>query len=556
MNAMIMVLNESRHRSAVRGIVHIHATMAGAVLILSLLTVTLAVGQEPPVSAPSLAEADALMKDGKYEEARDIYEQACTTDSKNAAAHAGLGHALLELDRESDALTAYQRALELDPLCGRAKVGLARVQCRSGKFSEGLALLEAVLDKEAKDPHIPLEQEALITLHEFQNRIYKSQHVGELTKVQSLEWQKRTYALLERAEIMLGCTVLRLEQEVHTDWEAEVEPNAGGLVMALEFLNIETDYDTLMGDSGMAFVWQAETLQKNAGKVEKFLRTSWPFSFVTRVDFLSQTVGRRLRLEYLPDYASGSVSLRVFNYEHVLPAIETEVKAGRPVLGLDSRSMLVTGYKRASDGILDCFFVHWPGPGADRLSKFQEYLVGVVAVGEPIPQLDRKEADRLAIQHAVSLGREALFHGASFPEALDADGDSGCIPNPEDVVTGRTYYTGCKSFTLWKDLVKDETCDEYENRGYAYRDLALLRRSAPVYLRAMALRHPGDAVKALNQAAEFYDLVLKELPDFTDYNPENPPKETREEAADRIERIAALEAKAIDSLEKAQEFMP
>ena len=111
MNAMIMVLNESRHRSAVRGIVHIHATMAGAVLILSLLTVTLAVGQEPPVSAPSLAEADALMKDGKYEEARDIYEQACTTDSKNAAAHAGLGHALLELDRESDALTAYQRAL-------------------------------------------------------------------------------------------------------------------------------------------------------------------------------------------------------------------------------------------------------------------------------------------------------------------------------------------------------------------------------------------------------------------------------------------------------------
>lgn len=555
MNAMIMLLNESRHRFVVRRMVHTRATMTGAVLILSLLTVSLAVGQELPITTPSLAEADTLMKEGKYEEAREVYEQACTADPKNATALAGLGNALLKLDRESDALAAYQHALELDPACGRAKVGLARVQCRSGKFSEGFALLETVLNAEAKEPDIPLVQEALSTLNEFRSRIYKSQRVGELSKGQSLEWQKRAYALLERAEIVLGYTVLRLEQELHGAWETEVEKNAGGLAMVLDFMNIEADYDTLMGDSGMAFVWQAETLQKNAGKVEKFLRTSWPFSFVTRVDFLSQILGRRLRLEYLPDYACGAASLRTFNYERVLSAIETEVKAGRPVLGLDTSSMAVAGYKLYADGNLDCFFVHWPGPGAGRLSTFEEYLVGVVAVGEPVPQLDRKEADRLAIQHAVMLGRETLFHGTSFPEAADADGDSGCVPNPEDVVTSRTYYTGCESFALWKDSVKEETSAAYEYRGYAYRDLALLRRSAPVYLRAMVLRHKGDAANALNQAADFYDLVLKELPDLNEYDPENPPKETREEAADRIGRIAALEAEAIESLEEAQRAM-
>ncbi len=438
-----------------------HAAAVCAAMMLVLLTVTGAAGQEPPPPVPGLAEAEALMKDGKYEEARN-------------------------------------------------------------------------------------------TLLDFQYRIYKAQKAGEVNEKQAAELRKRTYTLIERAEIALGHTVLRLEKEVHTAVDREVENNAGGLAVVLECLNIAADYDTLMGDSGLAFVWQAEALHKKEGKVEKFLNTNWPFSFVTRVDFLSQTLGRRLRLEYLPDYACGAVSLREFNYEHVLPAIETEVKEGRPVLGLDSSSMVVTGYKRAPDGVLDSFFVHWPGPGANRLSTFEEYLVGVVAVGGPIPQLDRKEADRLAIQHAVSLGRDALFHGASFPEDPDADGNSDCIPNPEDIVTSRSYYTGCESFALWKDSIKDETSKAYEDRGYAYRALALLRRSAPVYLRAMALRHPENVAKALTLAADTYELVLKELPDMTNYDPVNPSEETRQQAADRIGRITELEAKAITSLDEAK----
>jgi len=457
-----LLFNESGRWLAVwRMLRYSYTAIAWAAVTLALLTVTVAVGQEPPLPSPGLAEADTLMEEGKYEE-------------------------------------------------------------------------------------------ALSALHEFQNRIYKAQKAGEVTEVHARELQERAYACIERAEIALGYTVLRLEQGAYTARETEVENNVGGLVMVLESLNIAADYDTLMGDSGMAFVCQAEALHKKGGKVEKHLNTNWPFSFVTRVDFLSQTLGRRLKLEYLPDYASGAASLREFNYEHVLPAIETEVKEGRPVLGLDSSSMVVTGYKRAPDGVLDSFFVHWPGPHANRLSTFEEYLVGVVAVGGPIPQLDRKEADRLVIQHAVSLGRDALSHGVSFPEVPDASGDSDCIPNPEDVVTSRTYYTGCESFAVWKYSIMDETSQAYEERGYAYRNLALLRRSAPVYLRAMALRHPENVAKALNQAADFYDQVLNELPDLNDYDPVYPSEETRQEAADRISRIATLEAKAIESLEEAK----
>lgn len=464
MNTMTMVLKELHNRLAVRRMLSKRSAMTGAVLALSLLIITGAIGQEQTTAPPELTEADALIKDGKYEEARSA-------------------------------------------------------------------------------------------LFNFQYRIYKAQEAGEVTEVQAKELQERAYTLIERAEIALGCTVLRLEQAKYTARATEVEPNVGGLVMVLKFLNITADYDTLMGDSGLAFVWQAEALHKKGGKVKKFLQANWPFSFVACVDFLSQTLGHRLKIEYLPDYACGSASLRAFNYERVLPAIEDEVKAGRPVLGLDTSSMVVTGYKRSADGILDCFFVHWPGPRADRLSTFEEYLVGVLAVGEPIPQLDRKKADRQAIQHAIALGREVFFHNTSFPESLDADGDSDCIPNPEDIVTSRTYYTGRESFAVWENSVKEETSEAYENRGYAYRNLVLLRRSTPVYLRTMALRHPADVAMALNQAADSYELVLKELPDPTNYDPVHPSEETRQEAADRISRIAELEAKAIESLEEAQGSM-
>ena len=226
MNAVMVSLNELRRRFAVQRMSRTRRAMAGTVLVLSLLILTGAVGQEHTTVLPGLLEAEGLMKDGKYEEAR-----------------------------------------------------------------------KALLD--------------------FQYRIYEARKAGEVNEEQAQELQRRAYALIERAEIALGCTVLRLEQEPPAARGTEVEPNAGGLAMVLEFLNIKADYDTLMGDSGLAFVWQAEALHKKGGKVEKFLKANWPFSFVTRVDFLSQTLGRRLKLEYLPDYACGAASLREFNYERV-----------------------------------------------------------------------------------------------------------------------------------------------------------------------------------------------------------------------------------------------
>lgn len=371
--------------------------------------------------------------------------------------------------------------------------------------------------------------------------------------------QSGTDAHAERVVVAAESKVVKLEHPLRTMRETEVEMNAGGLAMVLEYLNIEADYDTLMGDSGMAFVWQANTLQKKGGNVTKFLSAGQPFAFAARVDFLSQTLGQRLKLEYLPDHASGAVSLPAFNYEHVLPAVETEVKAGRPVLGLDNRSLVVAGYELYSDGLRNCFFVHWPGPGANQLSKYREDLLGVVAVGDPMPQLDRKEADRAAIQHAVMLGRDTLFNGASFPEIADADadadGESDCLPDPNEIVTSRTYYTGRESFTLWKDSVKDESSPAYEGRGYAYRDLAILRRSAPAYLGAMAARHQENVAAALKRAEDLYKLVLQELPVQAGFDPEHPGEETRQQTADRISRIAELETKAIDSLEEAQGLM-
>ena len=55
----------------------LHTSRAAALLaalILTLLTVTRALGQEQPFPTSGLTEADALMKDGKYEEARNTLD--------------------------------------------------------------------------------------------------------------------------------------------------------------------------------------------------------------------------------------------------------------------------------------------------------------------------------------------------------------------------------------------------------------------------------------------------------------------------------------------------
>jgi Flp pilus assembly protein TadD len=57
----------------------------------------------------------AKIKDGKYDDAVPLLQQAAATDPKNADALNELGFSLRKLGRLSESLEAYQKALDLKP---------------------------------------------------------------------------------------------------------------------------------------------------------------------------------------------------------------------------------------------------------------------------------------------------------------------------------------------------------------------------------------------------------------------------------------------------------
>lgn len=83
------------------------------------------------------------------------FERAIEADGKLAAAHAGLGDALMELGRTDDAIASYQKAKKLDAGDAVIVLKLAHAKAVAGDIDAAAALVDeaAALDKE----HLPPE---------------------------------------------------------------------------------------------------------------------------------------------------------------------------------------------------------------------------------------------------------------------------------------------------------------------------------------------------------------------------------------------------------------
>lgn len=98
-----------------------------------------------PVEA-RLAEGDAAAVAGRWEEARSKWEAARDLSPELALTHARLGAALWHLGRNAEAVTAWQRAVELDATCEDAVEGLARSALAVGDAGAALTVLSTVVD--------------------------------------------------------------------------------------------------------------------------------------------------------------------------------------------------------------------------------------------------------------------------------------------------------------------------------------------------------------------------------------------------------------------------
>lgn len=75
---------------------------------------------------------EALFDQGKFSETKDLYEGFLSTNEGNVSVHDALARIYVKMGKAESAVAEYKKALEIDPYCLSAKVGLARVYAGSG----------------------------------------------------------------------------------------------------------------------------------------------------------------------------------------------------------------------------------------------------------------------------------------------------------------------------------------------------------------------------------------------------------------------------------------
>ena len=297
---------------------------------------------------------------------------------------------------------------------------------------------------------------------------------------------------------------------------------ARGLQVLLRFAGIEADYDVLMGDLGLAFVIQAND---QAPLIDGAVDVGWwpldPACVPTYLQFVGQVVGRQIEYFDATDHwgkPPGCPERTV-----ILTRVKAALAAGRPALGDRNFWKVLTGYDAAEQP----FSGFCPRATESPIGRLEGQVWAGAVLGQETPRIDRATADLAALGHAVALGRD-------------------------EIAMPRGYVTGQKAFALWAAALRDtEHLGQARWHSNVVLNLRINRQSAVAYLTEMARRHPAEAGGHIRSAAALYSEALDRLT-AADTSPQAMGAQPgRERLAQLAEHIAALEAQAVDELDKA-----
>ena len=319
---------------------------------------------------------------------------------------------------------------------------------------------------------------------------------------------------------------------------------ARGLQIALEYLGHSVDYDTIMGDSGIAFIAQGEEDSTNLhdGAVDVGWWPLDPFGMNLRLNFLEQTVGRRL--SYIPaDRDSYKADPAAHYAQRFAPVVKQSIAQGRPCLARAGCWFVVGGYDEGEPAILgNCTLVNTK----ELIRAFQQPSA-LLVLGESCEVMDRGQADLAALRYAVALHRDQVL-GASDARATA----EWASPLRHRDAVGKQWRTGLKTFAAWAECLRDT-----DHPGQAHwhsnvvRHVSLNRDSAVRYLKTMAARHPDDVATHLSSAAARYEEVLAVLRNADTSGDALSSPAGREALAKLAEQVSALDSQAIQEIEKA-----
>jgi AraC-like DNA-binding protein len=316
-----------------------------------------------------------------------------------------------------------------------------------------------------------------------------------------------------------------------------------GIETILEYLGEEKDYDTIMGDSGQAFIMQGE--ENSINLIDGAVDVGWwPLEplITIRLDFLEKTIGRKLthvypevsRLEDVPGlYPERFESLVVSSIATKTPCLAWIVSSWFVVIGHDDEEPPLFG---------ECAI-----EGKPAVSRIKDGWPSIlITLGEPVKKIDRQEADFRALKYAI-----ALHHDQLLGMKAEHTGEYA-LRNTDRF--DKYWRTGLKSFSAWLQAIKNmEHMGKHFWHANVLSHLHISRSSAIRYLTAMQKRNTPAVAVPLGNAIEKYENVVKELETVDRSSEDMDSSCGREALAAQVKVIAEFECQAIEKAVKVLE---
>ncbi|MHC4718519.1 MAG: hypothetical protein ACYS5V_16235 [Planctomycetota bacterium] len=355
---------------------------------------------------------------------------------------------------------------------------------------------------------------------------------------------------------MAGCSpetmdVQRQGDRVWIERVPQVESRRGdpfgrSIALALSCAGHPADYETVMGDSGMAFVMLASEVSpligpngKKVGDAPKDLGKVvgrrdvgwWPLATECApayVEFVGRAAGRRMRvLSGTDDPRQEGMAAR---QEKLRAVVAASIDRSRPAVvsgpcpcGGCFWSVAV-GYDPGKPRLWSACPLGWSDGQAKRM---RTYPWAAIILGDRIKPMDRRLADRQALRHAVALVRDE-------------------VKMPSDFLTGQRAYV------LWaSELRQMDPPGQARWHANVVGNLSVRRRAAVRYLETMSRRHEGLTRAHLLGAVERYKRALDVLKTADTSRTAMSAADGREALARLAERLAAIESQAASQLRRA-----
>jgi len=263
---------------------------------------------------------------------------------------------------------------------------------------------------------------------------------------------------------------------------------ASAFSMAMSYLGASADLTTVVGDTGLAFILQADALHHPHGANMKNLDIGyWPlgaWGATRRFDFLGRAHG--IPLNPLPFFKDEYTADPAGHYrKHHEAAIAASLRAGRPVVAVAQDTYVVFGLDGGNPPLLGQMSCQTEA----NLHRLEQFPWNVILLGEPGEPMDRRHADAEALDYAVRLGRDEV-------DLSDLPGKS----------------SGRRSWELWAEqLADEELCGPHFYHANVLGHLKQNRAAAAEYLQTMGRRHPSPVQAALDAAASTYGKILERL---------------------------------------------